>query len=97
MKVCPQCVRDYDDRLDVCPSDAAPLINISRGSDPLLGKVLAGRFLIIEKLGQGGMGTVYKALHTKMDRICAIKLLNPSILNDESAMPRFHREAKLAS
>ena len=98
MKTCPQCATTYDDAAAVCPRDNAQLVEIkSDGSDPMLGRVLAGRFLLVDKLGQGGMGTVYKAVHTQMDRICALKLLSPTSTDTESAVTRFKREARMAS
>src|SRR5687767_1033805 len=98
MKTCPQCATSYEDALAVCPVDNAQLIEIvTDGKDPMLGKVLAGRFLLVEKIGQGGMGTVYKAMHTQMDRICALKLLTPQTNDTESAVARFKREARMAS
>lgn len=65
--------------------------------DPMIGKVLAGRFRIVERIGQGGMGCVYQALHIEMDRPCAIKLLLPLAGDQESARARFRREAKMSS
>ena len=98
MKTCPQCATTYDNALSVCPTDNAQLIEIkSDGTDQMLGRVLAGRFLLVDKLGQGGMGTVYKAVHTQMDRICALKLLSPLSTDTESAVARFKREARMAS
>ena len=97
MKTCPQCGKNYNDKLTACPDDKSNLVQIAAGTDPMLGKLLAGRFLLTEKLGQGGMGAVYKALQTKIDRTCAIKLLPPFIADTESAAARFKREAKLAS
>ena len=63
----------------------------------MIGKVLAGRFRIVERIGQGGMGCVYKAVHVQMDRLCAIKLLLPMSGDQESARARFRREAKMSS
>jgi serine/threonine-protein kinase len=63
----------------------------------MIGKLLAGRFRLTQKLGQGGMGTVYKATHTEMDRACAIKVLLPTVENSEAAVARFKREARMAS
>ena len=64
---------------------------------PLPGKELAGRFKLAEKIGEGGMGAVYKATHTQMGRTCAIKLLLPGVDGTEVSAERFKREAQLAS
>ena len=56
-----------------------------------------GRYEIRSKLGQGGMGEVYLAQDTKLDRKVAIKLLTPDIATDKNRMNRFVQEAKAAS
>ncbi len=56
--------------------------------------VLAGRYRILEKLGAGGMGAVYKARDSKLDRLVAIKVMAPQHVNFADAVTRFHREAK---
>ncbi len=51
-------------------------------------------YQILEELGQGGMGAVYKALHTKLDRVVAIKILSRGRAGDDRAIARFEREMK---
>src|SRR5688572_30804068 len=66
-------------------------------ADPLVGKVLADRFAILERIGEGGMGVVYKAKQLSVDRIIAIKVLGAHVSTDPSWVKRFHNEARAAS
>jgi eukaryotic-like serine/threonine-protein kinase len=65
--------------------------------DPLLGKVLADRFEMLERIGEGGMGVVYKARQVSVDRIVAIKVLNAQVAQDPQWVGRFINEAKACS
>ena len=55
-----------------------------------------GHFSLLEKIGEGGMGRVYKARDSRLDRLVAIKLLPESRLGDEERLARFIQEAKAA-
>jgi serine/threonine protein kinase/tetratricopeptide (TPR) repeat protein len=60
------------------------------------GSLFAGRYQIIEELGHGGMGRVYRALDKKLNEEVALKLIRPEIAADRSTLERFHNELKLA-
>ncbi|HEX3872335.1 MAG TPA: protein kinase [Pirellulales bacterium] len=56
-----------------------------------------GNYTVLDKLGAGGMGQVFKARHRRMDRIVAVKMLPPSVSKDPSTIARFEREARAAA
>jgi serine/threonine protein kinase len=58
--------------------------------------LLIGNYLILDKLGQGGMGVVFKARHRRLGRVGALKILPPSFARDRSAVMRFRREVEAA-
>jgi len=96
VKLCPVCSAEYADDIRFCPSDGQTLRSSGPTKD-LVGQVLADRYHITKKLGEGGMGQVYLAEHVKMGRKSAIKVMNPSMVNDPDALARFNREALNAS
>ena len=61
-----------------------------------MGSVFAGRYQIIEELGGGGMGRVYRALDTKIKEKVALKLIKPEIASDKETIERFRNELSLA-
>ena len=60
-------------------------------------KAIGDRWEILNRLGQGGMSTVYKARHLVMNKVCAVKILNYNLTSKQESLQRFQREAKAAS
>ncbi|MEU9385251.1 Stk1 family PASTA domain-containing Ser/Thr kinase [Streptomyces sp. NPDC048279] len=62
--------------------------------DPLVGRVLDGRYRVDARIAVGGMATVYRALDVRLDRVLALKVMHPALAADGSFVERFIREAK---
>jgi serine/threonine-protein kinase len=65
--------------------------------DPFVGKVIDGRYEIQQRVGEGGMGVVYKARQMSIDRVIALKMLNQQMQGDQTWVQRFYNEAKACS
>jgi serine/threonine protein kinase len=100
MLKCPRCGKRYPDDVHVCPLDLTPLRADETIADlvidPLLRRVFEGKYRLDERLGGGGMGTVYRATHLLIDRPVAIKVLSQRFVGDSTAKQRFRREARAA-
>ncbi len=81
------------------PDDSADVsaTNEIDSKDTLIGAVFSERYKIIEVIGRGGMGTVYKAHHQLMHKTVALKLLHSHLLDSEISRARFKAEAQAAS
>lgn len=102
MKACTACGREYSDDVQFCPVDghsleskAAP--EAPSAADPLIGTVLDEKYRLDKKIGEGGMGAVYRSTHIHMDSSFAVKLLHKSMVADQQAVERFRREARAAA
>ncbi len=95
LKVCPLCGNEYETAARFCPSDGTALR--PKGTDSLIDRVLADRYHILKRIGEGGMGRVYLGEHVKMNRQCAIKVMSPALVNDAESASRFAREASNAA
>src|SRR5205807_6215203 len=59
--------------------------------------LLFGNYVVLDKLGQGGMGVVYKAEHRRMKRLVALKVVSPAAMKSPEAVKRFRREVEAAA
>lgn len=96
--ICPRCRQTGPG--PTCLEDGAYLVTrrvlIETGRDPNLGSLVAGRYGIVERLGVGGMGAVYKAIDTRDDQFVALKFLREQYARHPSIRQRFIREAEAA-
>lgn len=98
MKVCPNChgmCRDSDSVCMKCGKEVT-LSNLVDG-DNLVGLRLADKYELVEYLGEGAMGWVYKGTHMALESSVAVKIMKPQLRPDENRAERFKREAKAAS
>ncbi len=93
MKICPDCKRSYPTSFAVCPQDGARL---SESLEWVEGTLIRGKYRIVAKIGEGGMGAVYKATHLHFNESCALKVMSPNLANDSALVKRFGREAIIA-
>ena len=92
MKRCSICHATYPATFTHCPHDGSLLAEANEWTD---GAVIRGKYRILGKLGQGGMATVYKALHMGFDEVRALKVIHPELAGDLSFVKRFGQEAAL--
>ena len=93
MKTCTKCKMRYPNDATFCFVEGAELVDLP---DPRIGTLLASRYVIEAVIGEGGMATVYRAKHKMVDRIVAVKIMNPMLASDPIVRERFRREAKSA-
>jgi serine/threonine-protein kinase len=93
MKTCPQCKMRYPNEATYCFVEGSDLQMLP---DSRLGTLLAGRYVIEEVVGEGGMATVYRARHKLTEKQVAVKIMNPLLASDPVVRERFRREARSA-
>jgi eukaryotic-like serine/threonine-protein kinase len=92
-RFCPNCGLPLEASLRKGTAPRAPL----PGGDPLIGRVIAGRYRIVSPLGRGGMGVVYRVEHVHIGKLMAMKLLSGELASDPLTLKRFQREAQAVS
>lgn len=101
VRKCPQCGGSYEDAISFCPADgtrteiqqAVP----TQALDTLIGSVIDGRYRVEERIGEGGMGVVYRATHVVLRKPFALKVIRADQATDANIVQRFVREARAAS
>lgn len=83
--------------MQVCDLDGATLRQAGPKQDPFVGRMIKGRYRVLRKLGEGGMGAVYLAEQISIGRKVALKLLHGNYASDDEFIGRFRREARLAA
>ncbi|MFT3927307.1 MAG: protein kinase [Myxococcales bacterium] len=99
MRFCPRCGSRYDHER-FCPEDGVAtevLPDTGPAKDALLGTVVDGRYRVLEQIGEGGMGVVYKALHVTLNKTLALKVLRGEMAKDAEVVQRFIQEAQAAT
>lgn len=91
MKTCPVCEAAYPDQQALCTADGAVLLEMR---ELVPGQNIRGKYRIIRKLGQGGMGVVYLAEHLLLKGQAALKFLAPELSSEPRFLKRFRNEAR---
>ena len=92
---CPLCENSFKRGTKFCPNDGAELV--IKTKDGMSGNVLAGRYTVLNKLGSGGMGVVYKGQQITTGKTVAIKVISKKMTADPESAARFQREMRIQS
>jgi serine/threonine protein kinase len=98
-KLCPKCGVRYPAEFRVCPRDATELDEpAAADDDPMIGQTLSQTYTLLRVIGEGGMGRVYEARHTRIaSKRFAVKMLHPEFARQPDVLGRFQREAEAAA
>jgi len=88
---CPQCGACYDSGATQCVKEGARLVPV------VLPRLLEGRYRLKQRLGRGGMGTVYAAADTALERGVAVKVIREDLVGSAEAAERFRQEGRVAA
>jgi serine/threonine-protein kinase len=90
-RICSSCGYRFEESRQTCSVDGKPL------PPPTEQAARLGSFHLVERLGDGGMGAVYRAVHERLGRVVAIKLLHRDLTSDRGLVGRFFAEARAAN
>ncbi len=98
MRQCPQCQSACEETHKFCHTCGFPVSKVQASpDDPLVGRTLPGGYIILDLVGIGGMGRVYRAEQSTLGRTVAVKIIHPHLVGEENAAARFITEARAAS
>ena len=97
MLVCRECGAALREGSRFCQSCGKAVADSRADQDPLIGRVIGDAYVVLELVGVGGMGRVYRAEQRALARSVAIKVIHPHLLSDETSVARFYTEARAAS
>ncbi|HEX5661511.1 MAG TPA: protein kinase [Polyangiales bacterium] len=102
MLICPKCRTTFSSSsAPTCYRDGEKLVDYERfvadERDPLRNKLIGDKYQLLERVGQGGMGTIYRATQSGLNRQVAVKILKRELNVDPDTVARFHREAHAMS
>jgi len=95
-KYCPECFESFSPSVSHCPSHNEELITLP-SEESLVGSEVDGKYRVLEQLGRGGMGTVYRVKQKLINREVALKVLRSDFARNLNAAKRFFVEARAAS
>lgn len=94
-RFCANCMADFETEGFACPQCGGQLAQVDEAS--LVGQTLDSRYEIVDTVGKGGMGVVYRAKHKYLKRDVALKVLRRDVAHDSAAVKRFLQEAQVIS
>ena len=95
MKLCLQCNTHFQGDFEQCPDDGSKLVVVPE--DQMIGKILGEKYRILNPIGKGSMGMVYRAVQESTGREMAVKVLHHFLGQNSDSVKRFHREARAVS
>src|SRR6184192_407726 len=91
---CLKCKEPIDSQLDQCPHCAERITNFQRTYSA---KLIDGKYQILDRLGVGGMGEIFKVRHIHLNELRVIKIMRPNVAADDQGMQRFLQEARTST
>jgi serine/threonine protein kinase len=94
MRICPTCQTQYPESEQFCSRDGATLTSADGVAIDSISGQLINNYLLHERLGEGGMGIVYRAVQQQNQQQVAVKILRPEYTQNQDILTRFYQEAR---